>query len=456
MSKRRVVITGIGLVTPLGCGEGSFVYQRLIDGMNGIKPIPFSVPTQCNVAVAATVPHGKAPGEFDESLFKAQERETSKFIRYALHASDLALKNAQIEHVSAHYGANRCGAAIGNGGIGSLSEITTTSTNLAQSYKKVSPYFVPKILVNMAAGHVSMKHGLQGPVHTVATACAAGAHSIGDAYNFIRLGYADLMLTGSADASVDPLAIAGFSRMKALCPPFDPTSNIDNLTSSRPFDQARSGFVMGEGAGVLVLEELTSAIRRNAPIIAELCGYGMSGDAYHISSPSPDGRGAMNSMSMALSDAALASNEVGYVNAHATSTPVGDAIEVEAITRVFQSTSPRAPPLFLSSTKSSTGHLLGAAGAVEAAFTAMAVKTRILPPTLHLTHLDPQCDRKEIFTHVPQKAMHYDTQQVVESGSVSVEELLKQQNESRAPLVALKNSFGFGGTNASLVIRSFP
>lgn len=445
---RRVVITGIGLVTPIGTGEGYLVFQRLIDGCNGVSPI--AVSNNCNVSVAAAVPLGKAPWEFDDSLYKPQERETSKFIRYALHASNLALKNAGIEEVGQFYSPNRCGATVGNGGIGSLPEITSSYCNLQQSYKKVSPYFVPKILVNMAAGHVSMQHGLKGPVHSVATACAAGAHSIGDAYNFIRLGYADLMLSGSADACIDPLAIAGFSRMKALCPSFG-SPDFDDTTSSRPFDIKRSGFIMGEGAGMLVLEELESALKRNAPIIAEICGYGLSGDAYHISSPPPDGSGAASSMSMALSDAKLSPNDISYINAHATSTPVGDAIEVNAISTVF-GTNTRSNPLFVSSTKSSTGHLLGAAGAVEAAFTALTVRTGIIPPTLHLSNLDPLLQRDELFSHVPKYAIDHHTLQKVAYDSVNVESLMKAPTPS-GHFAALKNSFGFGGTNASLIIR---
>jgi len=450
MLGRRVVITGIGLVTPIGTGEGSFVFQRLIDGYNGISPINIPISPQCNVTVAASIPLGKEIGDFDDTLYKGIERETSKFIRYGLHASNLALQNAGIQDIRNHYLPTRCGAAIGNGGIGSLPEITSTHNSLQQSYKKVSPYFVPKILVNMAAGHISIRHGLQGPIHSVATACAAGAHSIGDAYNFIRLGYADLMLSGSTDASIDPLAIAGFSRMKALCPTLA-ASGIDDVTSSRPFDLARNGFVMGEGAGILVLEEFDSAMKRNAPIIAEICGYGLSGDAYHISSPSPDGAGASNSMLMALNDAKLQSQDLSYINAHATSTPVGDAIEINAISTVIESSSSqdRKKQLYVSSTKSSTGHLLGAAGAVETAFTALSVLTGLVPPTLHLTNIDPLLERKELFSHVPKNGIIYETGEKIEYGSINVMDARKESGS----FVALKNSFGFGGTNASLVLR---
>jgi 3-oxoacyl-[acyl-carrier-protein] synthase II len=294
----------------------------------------------------------------------------------------------------------------------------------------------------MASGHVSMRHGLKGPVHSVATACAAGSHSIGDAYNFIRLGYADLMLAGGTEANIDPLGVAGFARMKALSLESDP------LLASRPFDSKRNGFVIGEGAAILVLEELETALKRNAPIIAEICGYGLSGDAYHPTSPSLDGEGAARCMHTALRDANIDPNLVGYINAHATSTPAGDAAEVSAIQSVFSDVvsgakSSRNVPLYVSSTKGATGHLLGAAGAMEAAFTAFALQTGVLPPTLNLENIESNVCGGETFQHVPKKSLIYSEQNNDKYGSGHVLQY------------AVNNSFGFGGTNASLVLKKW-
>lgn len=435
MSVRRVVVTGIGLVTPIGCGEGELVFQRLINGYNGLKVLSPEFTGSTNVAVGATLSVGNNEGDYNDSELKTIERETSKFIRYGIMASKYALKNAGIEKVSDAYDPHKCGITMGNGGIGALSEIIAGSDTLRQSYRKLSPYFVPKILVNMAAGHISMMHGLKGPVHCVATACAAGSHSIGDAFNFIRLGYADMMLAGGADSSIDTLSIAGFSRMKALGQPID---GSDPLTCSRPFDIKRNGFVMGEGAGVLVLEDLESAQKRGAKIIAELCGYGLSGDAYHTTSPSEDGSGAYNSMKMALKDAKITASDLQYVSAHATSTPLGDTIEVLAIERLFEGVESSPSKLYISSTKSSTGHLLGAAGVVESAFTALSMKTGILPPTLHLQDIDPKVQREHLFEHIPKTAINY------------------QEKTQKTLRYALKNSFGFGGTNATLIFGQSP
>jgi 3-oxoacyl-[acyl-carrier-protein] synthase II len=362
--------------------------------------------------------------------------------------------------------------AIGNGGIGSVGEITDASANLTKSFKRLSPYFVPKVLVNMAAGHVSIRHGLQGPVHAVATACAAGAHSIGDAYNFIRLGSADAMLAGGTDASIDPLALSGFARMKALgsmgeigdmgeMGDSESEAMLDERAQrvSRPFHKHRNGFVMGEGAGILVLEELGSAQAREARIIAEVCGYGLSGDAFNATSPSADGGGAVRSMRAALRDAGVSPEQVGYVNAHATSTPVGDAVEVSALRTVFGTGngstgngSRSMSPLYVSSTKGATGHLLGAAGAVETAFTAWALHTGKLPPTLHLGSLDdidPALLGGDTFTHVLQEV------QYAQGGAQAQAEAGGADGAGGGFKYAMKNSFGFGGTNASLVLRKF-
>jgi 3-oxoacyl-[acyl-carrier-protein] synthase II len=347
--------------------------------------------------------------------------------------------------------------AIATGGMGSIQDVVTSSRNLDSSYRKVSPYFVPKILGNMAAGHVSLRHRFRGPLHSVSTACAAGSHAIGDAYNFIRLGYADVMLAGGAESNLDALTIAGFARMKALCPDSPPSQ------ASRPFDSGRNGFVIAEGACVLVLEELSYAQRRGAVILAEVSGYGLSSDAHHSTSPSPQGDGAIRSMRVALADAQLEPDDIGYVNAHATSTPVGDAIEAAAIDTVFDSgsqnnnrpsssSSSRATPLYVSSTKGATGHLLGAAGALESAFTVLALRDGVVPPTLNLSSPDyTPCS----FSHVPLQAIHYINSSDSNSDSDNNSEKYGTSNNRQPLLHALKNSFGFGGTNASLVFSKF-
>lgn len=473
MLQRRVVITGIGLVSPLGCGEGSKIFTNILKGKSGIKSIDeynklgypnIDIPAQCDISAIARVPIKLNKEEdvisdgifnYDDSKYKTIERETSKFIRFALDAASYAVKNAGFENtedIFKHYSPLKCGAAIGNGGIGSLPEINSTYKNLeSNSYRKISPYFVPKILVNMAAGHVSMNYNLQGPVHCVTTACAAGSHSIGDAYNFIRLGYADLMFSGGSDCSIDPVSLSGFSRMKALVTGSNMYNCGKNIeASSRPFDKNRNGFVMGEGAGVLILEELSSALKRNAPIIAEVCGYGMSGDAYHLTSPSPDGSGALNSMKMAISDAKISSKDLGYINAHATSTPLGDTIEINAVKRLIKENenSTQLNPLYISSTKGATGHLLGAAGAVETAFTALALQTQMIPPTLNLDEIDSSIVEagEGVVKHVPNKGIHYSTGSDFETTTADSKITLNY---------ALNNSFGFGGMNASLVLKKF-
>jgi 3-oxoacyl-[acyl-carrier-protein] synthase II len=449
--KRRVVITGIGLVTPVGCGQGGKIFNQIISGKSGIRPIPadYKIPDQCNVTFCGSVPKGTGPDEYNDHQHR-NIKETSLFIRYALTAAQHALDHAQLVDLATHYDMARCGAAIGSGGIGSISEITSTYDQLCQSYNKVSPYFVPKVLVNMASGHLSLKHNLRGPVHSVATACAAGLHSIGDAFNFIRLDMADLLLAGGADASIDALSIAGFNRMKALSNPPSDDINASAYIASRPFDKNRNGFVIAEGAGVVVLEELQSALRRKAPIIAEICGYGLSGDAYHSTSPSPEGSGAMQSMANALRDAKLDISAIDYVNAHATSTPVGDAVEVKALARLLEESQvKRDKALYVSSTKGHTGHLLGAAGAMELGFTAMALQTGVLPGTLNLRKIDPALQYEGLIQHIPHDAILFSTGE--HASSVPVTHRVSDRTR-----YALKNSFGFGGTNASLVLATSP
>jgi len=404
------------------------------------------------------VPRGREKGEFDhETLFRRDVgKEMATFSQFAVYASDLALSHANLDPSAMTASEKeRMGVTVSSGGIGSLEEIKVGADAFyGQSIKKLSPYFAPKILINMAGGQVSIRHGLKGPLHTVATACAAGSHSVGDAFNFIRLGFADRMLAGGTESSMDPLSIAAFVRLRALT----------THTTSRPFDRDRAGFVMGEGSCLLVLEELGAAQRRGANIIAEVLGYGASSDAHHTTSPAPDGGGAKRSMQMALWDAAASMEQkdgeaasldaavaalkgrIGYVNAHATSTPQGDAIESRAIASFFSSSpssssSSSSSPfgegvtgrgLLVSSTKGATGHLLGAAGALEIAFTALALRDGIVPPTANLDNVDPECDGRGVFSHVPKRAV-----------------------QAPGLRMALKNSFGFGGTNASILLGKF-
>ena len=416
----------------------------------------------------------------EEQVFgRLVSRELSLATQYALYASQLAMLHAgllleednsldlnttaaavtskQKQHHSLlqlECGGLRAGAAIGSGGIGSLHDIIEGSENLKLSYKKLSPYFVPKVLMNMAAGHVSIKYGLRGPVTSVATACAAGAHSIGDAYNYIRMDYADVMLAGGTEACIDSLSVAGFARMKAL------STNANIVASSRPFDTHRDGFVIGEGAGVLVLEELSVALRRGAPIVAEVLGFGVSGDAHHPTHPPAEGAGAERSMRQALAQAGIAADLVGYINAHATSTPVGDAIETRAIERVFGIpatassgyVSQRMQPLFVSSTKGATGHLLGAAGAVETAFTALALRDGVMPATLNLESVSEDCRWSSPYIHHVPLASNSYSAATVDVGAYAVE---GKDISSPTLSIALKNSFGFGGTNVTLVLGKY-
>jgi 3-oxoacyl-[acyl-carrier-protein] synthase II len=436
------------------------------------------------VHVAGFVPRGSGPNCFNEKevFGRSVSKEMALVSQFAAFASDIALSNAGLTSSNQTLKSNACGVeipinmdrvgvSIGSGGIGSLVDINETQKALNVSYKKVSPYFVPKILVNMPAAQVSMRHGLRGPVHAVATACAAGSHSIGDAFNFIRLGYADMMLAGGSEACIDDLAIAGFARMKALSGSKDPAK------ASSPFNSTRDGFVISEGAGVLVLEDLDHAISRKARIIAEIIGYGLSGDAFHLTSPPPVSTqtspsilspssssssslsssssslgGAQRAMMQVLDMAGVLANEVDYVNCHSTSTPVGDGIESDTIDWIFADNNvngnsdinigggnsitkrPSDRPLYISSTKGATGHLLGAAGAVETIFTCLAIRDNVVPPTRNLDSPKP----------IPQSFLHA-------SEKVSFD----SNNNKRQLKIAVKNSFGFGGTNAVLCLKRY-
>ncbi|CAO3585356.1 unnamed protein product [Absidia cylindrospora] len=414
---RRVVVTGLGLVTPVGVGVKA-AWSNLLKGHCGIvsltdQPAYDSLP----VKIAALVPKGPtADGQFTPSDW-LDPGTMATFTQYAISAARQALQDADWKPES-NTEKERTGVCIGSG-MGSFEDIVSTSLAFASGGpRKVSPMFVPRILINMAAGHLTMKYGFQGPNHAVSTACTTGAHSIGDAMRFIQYGDADVMVAGGTEACIHPLAIAGFARAKSLATGYE----NNPAEASRPFDQDRAGFVMGEGAGMVVLEEYDHAKARGATIYAELKGYGLSGDAHHMTAPPKSGRGAINSMTRALAAAHLDPTDIDYVNAHATSTAVGDAAENQAIKTVFHGHWDR---INVSSTKGATGHLLGAAGSVEAIFTILALKNNTLPPTLNLHNFT---DKDEFnLNYVPLKSQ---TGKVINA--------------------ALTNSFGFGGTNATL------
>ncbi|KAK0660619.1 putative 3-oxoacyl-(acyl-carrier-protein) synthase [Lasiodiplodia hormozganensis] len=423
---RRVVVTGLGAVTPLGVGIRR-TWSRLIDGHCGVVSVKdrgprfAALPSQ----VAAVVPSGpKEDGGWTakEWLQPGDERKMALFAQYAMAASHEALEDAAW-HPKAEQDLEATGVYIGSG-IGSFDDVYETSIAYDKGgYKKVSPLFVPRLLINLAAGHISMRFGLKGPNHAATTACTTGAHAIGDAARFIAYGDADVMIAGGAESCIHPLAIAGFARARSLATAWNDTPHL----ASRPFDKDRAGFVIGEGAGVLVLEELEHAKARGARIYAELKGYGLSADAHHMTAPREDGEGPFLAMKRALKHAKLPPSAVDYVNAHATSTVLGDAAENMAIKTLLLGDQGRqsAADINVSSTKGAIGHLLGAAGSVEAIFTILAIHHGILPPTLNL---ETAGDPPEEFdcNYVPKQA------------------------QKREITVALSNSFGFGGTNASL------
>jgi 3-oxoacyl-[acyl-carrier-protein] synthase II len=347
---RKVVVTGVGMVSPLGCGS-EIVWQRLLSGACGVHlmtdEITATTRRDCGVHVAATVPRGKAEAQFDPEVTfgRSVDKEMALFTQFAVAAADHALAHAQLDCsiTSPTYDPNRIGVSLASG-MGSIDDIVDSARIMEASVRKLSPYFVPKVLLNLAAGQVSIRHRLRGPLLAPATACAAGSHAIGEAFNMIRLGYCEAMLAGGTEACISKLAIAGFSRMKALSKSASPSE------ASRPFDTNRDGFVIAEGACVLVLEEMESAVKRKAPILAELVGYGLSADAVHVSSPPENGDGAIRAILSALNDASLKPADIDYINAHATSTPVGDAVEANAIAKVFGHGANGSKPL-VSSTK---------------------------------------------------------------------------------------------------------
>ncbi|ODV87355.1 hypothetical protein CANARDRAFT_5896 [[Candida] arabinofermentans NRRL YB-2248] len=433
MTANRVVVTGLGLVTPLGVGV-KHAWANLIGAKSGListSQLPNSEEyADIPAKVIGYVPRGSiSEGKYDPlDHFESHEvRRLSQFIQYAIVAAGEALKDANWKPVEDKDKFNT-GVCIGSG-IGSIEDIYNNSVGFHEKgYRKMQPMLVPKLLTNMASGNVSIKYGLQGPNHSVATACATGVHALGDAARFIKDGYADVMVAGASEAVVHPIALGGFARAKSLVTTF----NDDPEKASRPFDRDRAGFVLGEGAGAVTLESLDHALARKAPIYAEITGYGLSGDASHITSPHEDGSGARRAMECAIKRAGLDPSQIDYLNAHATSTVLGDRAENFAIKTIFGE---KKPDLIVSSNKGSMGHLLGASGVVEAIFTILALTTGTIPPTLNLHNPGSHDgDKTEdfIFNYAPHKA-------------------IEGQNINHA----VTNSFGFGGTNASLCISKY-
>jgi len=409
---RRVVVTGLGLVTPVGIGVEE-TWEAICAGKSGIGEITRFDASGYDSRIAGEV-KGFNPEDF---ISKKQIKRMDLFIQYALAAARMAMEMAQLK-IDEEL-APRAGVIIGCG-LGGLPYIEHYHKILLErGPNRISPFFVPMIITNMAAGFISIEYGLKGPNISTTTACAAGAHAVGEGFRYIKMGLADVMVVGGTEATIAPLCIAGFCAMKALS-----TRNDEPEKASRPFDKERDGFVVGEGAGILVLEELNHALKRGAKIYAELIGYGATSDAYHITAPPPEGEGAVLCMENALKDAGIVPEEVDYINAHGTSTPLNDVSETKAIKAVFKE---HAYKLAISSTKSMIGHLLGGAGGVEAVFTVLSLYTGIIPPTINYENPDPECD----LDYVPNKA--------------------RKAN----PKIAMSNSFGFGGTNAVLLFKKY-
>lgn len=411
MEKRRVVVTGVGAVTPLG-NDVATSWSNLIQGKSGIGPLTRLNPDDFPAKVAGEVKDFQP----EKYINPKDVRKMDRFTHYAIAAALEAVEDAQL--VIDENNAHRVGVWIGSG-IGGIETIENQHKNfLERGYRRVSPFFVPMLIPDMAAGQVSILLGAKGINSCTVTACATGTNSIGDAFKAIQRGDADVMVTGGTEAPITNMAMAGFSSARAL------STNPDPKTASRPFDKNRDGFVIAEGAGIVILEELEHALKRGAKIYAEVVGYGMTGDAYHITAPAPEGEGGARAMQMALDDAGMRPEEIEYINAHGTSTEYNDKFETAAIKKVFGEHAYQIP---VSSTKSMTGHLLGASGAVEAIFSVLAIKESVIPPTINLETPDPDCD----LDYVPNEAR-------------------------RQPVRAvLSNSFGFGGHNATLIFKKY-
>lgn len=425
-NQRRVVVTGLGAVTPLGNNVNDS-WMKLINGECGITNLENTSEYEklpCKVAAKID----KKSLELDKKFTKKELRSMSSATILALLATSEALLMAKLlknNEIHDDLIKERIGVCVGMG-MFDLSDVYNSYNTLLDGYNQLSPYFIPRILPNMAGGHISIKYGLQGPLHSVSTACATGAHAIGDGYRFIKYNDADIMICGSGESCIDPLAIAGFCRLRAL----STQHNNEPKKSSRPFDKKRDGFVMGEGSAIIILEELEHAKKRNATIYAEILGYGLCGDSYHLTSPSPDGKGAFNVMKRCINDSNININDISYINAHATSTPAGDRIEANAISQILNNQNHHC---LISSTKGAHGHLLGASGNLEALFVILACKHGIIPPSINCDNIDD-----EIQINIAKKAIKW---------NIENKNLLKR--------IALKNSFGFGGTNACLCIAEY-
>lgn len=409
---RRVVVTGVGLVSPVGIGTEE-TWKAILAGQGGVAPITHFDTTGFSATIAAEVKN------FDPLQFveKKELKKMGLFIQFAMAAARFAMEQSKLTITPEL--AERTGVFIGSG-IGGFDVIEREHTALMQGGpRRISPFFIPASIVNLAAGFVSIRWGAKGPNSATCTACSSSAHSVGESFRLIARGDADVMIAGGAEAAITPMGVGGFAAMRALS-----TRNAEPSRASRPFDRDRDGFVIGEGSGILILEDYTMALRRGAPIVAEVVGYGMSADAFHITQPSEDADGAVRVMRKALADASVAPEEVDYVNAHGTSTPYNDRLETLAIKTVFAD---HARKLAVSSTKSMTGHLLGGAGGLEAGLTALALRDQIAPPTINYENPDPDCD----LDYVPNKARPVEMQ------------------------YALSNSFGFGGTNAALLFKRY-
>ena len=428
---RRVVVTGLGLVTPVGCGVET-AWSNLLSGKSGAQKIDHFDVSDLGCQIAALVPredgHGQKAdvqdGLFDPDavMSKRDRKRIDDFILYSIASADEALKDAGWSPSELGDDAQERSGVLFGSGIGGLQTTYEASITLAEKGpRRLSPFVVPGMLINLAAGQISIRHGLKGPNHSVVTACATGAHAIGDAARLIQRGDADVMVAGGGEAAVCRLGIASFVACRAMTTAY----NDEPKNASRPYDSGRDGFLMGEGAGALVLEEYEHAKARGAKIYAEFKGYGLSGDAFHITSPAPDGDGGYRAMKAALKDSGMDISDIGYVNAHGTSTPMGDEIEIRAVEKLFGS---QSKDLLLSSTKSATGHLLGAAGAIEAVFSILAVRDGKVPPTLNLD--DPSVE--------------------------TAIDLVPKTAKSKPLKAAMSNSFGFGGTNAAVIFAAAP
>ena len=409
MSNRRVVITGYGIVCPIGNNINEFNHS-IKNGKNGVKEITLFNSENFPIKIAAEVKNLDLNSFFDTKEMNKMDR----FTMLAIIAADQAITDSSlINNKSINY--ERIGVIIGSG-IGGINTLSEQHLRLLKSPKRVSPFFIPSLISDIAAGHISIKHGFKGPNYGLVSACATGTHAIGDAYRMIQYGDADIIISGGSEASVHPLAVSGFANMRAL------SKNPDYKSASRPFDLNRDGFVLGEGAGVIILEEYEHAMKRNANILCELSGYAATADAYHLTSPAPNGEGAARSMSLAIKDAKINPEEIDYINAHGTSTPYNDKFETMAIHSTFKD---YAKELYISSTKSMTGHLLGAAGAIESICCILAIQNNFIPPTINYSVPDPECN----LNYTP---------------NTSIDKKIKY---------AMSNTFGFGGHNSTLIFK---